>query len=162
MHAAAVPVAVDGGALHGDTIGAALAQLRTLLVLRRGCLPSLATAEGLAVHAAIGCSSDAASFPIRTLTPAGPNPETLAVHPPAGDLRVEVVRVVLHALLELGLRHEPPMPRVQVRLVHGIVRVMGHLIRGLTERAPEVRQVAIDVVDRLDAWHVRPRQEHRQ
>ncbi len=61
--------------------------------------------------------------------------------------------------------HEPKVPSVEVRLVHGLVGVERHLLRIRLvsgERAPEVRQIVIAVVDRLDSRRVRPTEEDRQ
>jgi hypothetical protein len=84
-----------------------------------------------------------------------------APDPPAGDLRVVEVGVAPHPLPELRPAHEPAVAGVQVRLVHRPVRPGRKLLRVRLQRPPEVGDVAVQVVHRLDARLRGPGQEHR-
>ena len=84
------------------------------------------------------------------IAPPVPDPAALPPHPPASDLRVEVVRVRHHALAQLRpLRQQPAVPRSQIVMVRrpiGVprrLRVVGH------ERAVEVGDVGVQLANHL-------------
>jgi hypothetical protein len=52
------------------------------------------------------------------------------------------------------------MPRVLVGLIDRIVCVAGYLVWVLLHRTPEVGNQAILVIQRLNAWGIRPRQHN--
>ena len=59
----------------------------------------------------------------RSRTPTRTDPYTLSPYPPSCHHRIEIERIGFHPLLKLHIVHEPQMPRVLVRFVHGVVRV---------------------------------------
>src|SRR5688572_18931466 len=64
-------------------------------------------------------------------------------------------------LSKLVLVHKPLVPRMKVRFVHGPVRGACDSVRIRSDGAPEVREVSIAVVDRLDlAWPVGTREQN--
>ena len=109
------------------------------------------------------CVAEVRKLPHLGDAPAVPDPCARAPAPPPRDTRVVPLRVGDEALREaLALADEPSVPRVQVGLVHGPVRVMRDLSGCGPHRAPEVRDHPVAVVDRLAARRVRTRKEHRR
>jgi hypothetical protein len=97
-----------------------------------------------------------------TAAPATTYPTAQAPAPPASNLRIKEVRVAFELRNECLLAiHEPNMPRVQVVLVHRVVGIMRDRFWIGLDRSPEIRNVPIFVVDRLDAieWK-RPTQQN--
>jgi hypothetical protein len=91
------------------------------------------------------CSCSPGTHPI----PA--NSRALPPAPPTGALSIEVVSVSVHALaVLLDRRHQLRANRVHVRFVHGPVAGASNSIRVARSGPPEVRHVAIEIVDRLD------------
>ena len=92
--------------------------------------------------------------------PPAADPLADSPHPPAGDLRVEEVRIGMHPLTERGLIHEPFVARVKICLVDRPIGPACNVVRCRVDGAPEVSEVAIRVVDRLDLRRMRSPEEH--
>ena len=52
------------------------------------------------------------------------------------------------------------MPGVLVRFVDGVVRVLGDALGVVLQRPPEVRDEAIEIIDRFCVRRVRPVEQH--
>lgn len=93
--------------------------------------------------------------------PARSDPETLTPHPPARDLRIEELRIGAQLLnARASRRHQPAMARVKIGFVDGIVGIVRDLLGISGEGAPEVREVALDVVYRLNLRWCRTSEQH--
>src|SRR6478736_494481 len=92
----------------------------------------------------------------RLAAPSIPDPLGHTPYPPAGDSSVEVFGVGEHPIPKLDLRGEPGMASVQIGFVDWPVCMSRHLLGVGTNRAPEIAQVAISVIDRFvvtrSAW----------
>ena len=68
----------------------------------------------------------------------------------------------MHTLAPIFLRNQPRMARMQVGFIDRPVRMRCYCLRIRLNRAPEVREVAIQIIDRLDLRLMRPPEQHRE
>jgi len=121
----------------------------------------LAAAPGMNTARASTCGTAAAPIGIRA--PARTDPQTLSPHPPTGNLRIEEIGLARQSVdAQSAFSHEPPMPSVKVCFVDGPIGPPGDMFRIGLNRAPEVREVRILVVDGFHAWLVRPTEQDCQ
>ena len=96
-----------------------------------------------------------------TMTPATGNPAAETPCPPARDFRVVKVRLALApADNPHAFRDQPQMPRGQVGLVDRVVGIVRNGLGIGLHRSPEVGDKMVFVVDRLNARHVGPAEQH--
>ena len=145
-----------GCPLHADALPRPLiAHLRTLVAHRHPLLLHALTAavsvRALVLDSLLLDALPAAVvlhkrylLPVGTVAPPVPDPGALPPHPPARDLRVEVVRVRRHALAQFRpLRQQPTVPRRQVVVIGRPVGPVGHRVRVGAQRTVEIADVGI-------------------
>jgi hypothetical protein len=101
---------------------------------------------------------------VRLLAPPAADPATDPPDPPARDLRVEELGVLLEPWLERGqLAHEPLVSGVQVGLVDGPIAVGCYSVGIRRDRAPDIADSRRVVVHGLDlpgaSWAQQQRRE---
>ena len=84
-----------------------------------------------------------------------PNPAAYSPHPPAGCLAVIERGIAFQPRLEgIFPANQPGVTGVQIVFVHRPIRELGHLVGMGLERAPEVGEQSVLIVDRLGRWFV--------
>ena len=89
-------------------------------------------------------------YPPRTITAAKPgaNPTARTPNPPARNLRVAVIGVAVQRRLKrFASLQKPYVPRVKIVFVYRVVRPFCGFFGLRFDRAPEVRHVAVEIVD---------------
>jgi hypothetical protein len=99
--------------------------------------------------------------PFRSRTPPAANPLTDAPDPPTGNFSVKIFRIRFHPFEERGLIDQPQVARVHVGLVYRPIGPERDQFRSVLNRPPEVREVTVLVVDRLNPGQGRAPEQDR-